>query len=93
MNGFYGVGYEPIGDLADFFDPFGIRKVPEKVKAKVDNYVESKSRRAASLVEKGVRHAVDDAKSQALLIGGLVVGASALAGGVYYFTHKKGGGR
>ena len=35
MSPLYGVGYEPIGDLADFIDPFGIRKIPGAVAGSV----------------------------------------------------------
>ncbi len=90
----YGLGYEPIGSLADFVDPFGIRKIPGNVKQKVDNYVENKAQRAANLaeshVEAGVRRAVNDATKNAIAfgVGGALV--AAVAAGIFFYTR---GGR
>lgn len=97
----YGVGYapidglgdEPMGDLVDFIDPLGIRKIPGKVKAKVDGFIESKTQRAAQIasqrVEQGVRRAMSDAGSTAMAFagGGLLVGA--VAGGVFIYRRSQ----
>ncbi len=80
----YGIGYQPMGDLLDLVDPFGIRKVPGKVKSALDRDVEAKTQRAASVtgarVKDGVHQAVDGAERKAVvfLMGGLV-GASVVA--------------
>jgi hypothetical protein len=89
----YGVGYEPLGDLADFIDPFGLRKIPGNIKKKVDGYVESKAQRAASLaeshVEAGVRRAVSDAGKTAMIFGAGGILAGLVGLGVY--TYRKHG--
>ncbi len=98
MKPVYGVGYEPIGDLVDFIDPFGLRKIPGKIKTKVDNYVESKAERAANLaeshVEAGVRKAVGDAGKTAMVFaaGGILAGL--VAAGIYAYRkhHEEEGG-
>ena len=99
MRNMYGTGYEPIGDLndvgdlVDFIDPLGIRKIPGKVKDKVDGYIEQKTQRAAQVasarVEKGVRRAMGDASHAAMAFaaGGVLVGA--IAGGAYWYQRSK----
>jgi hypothetical protein len=88
----YGVGYEPLGSLADFIDPFGIRKIPGEIKSKVDHYIDSKADHAASVAEKrveqGVRKAIDDSGRSALafVAGGLLAGA--IAGGIYMYRRS-----
>ena len=96
----YGLGYEPIGDLADFIDPFGIRKIPSKIDQKINSYVDEKATRAAGIaqkrVETGVKNAMNDTARGVgtFIAGGLLVGA--LAGGVYVYRQhaaKKAEGR
>ena len=93
MKPMYGLGYEPLGDLADFVDPFGLRKIPGKVRQKVDNYVEGKAQRAATLaeqhVEAGARRAVGDAGKTALAVaaGGALTGV--VVAGIYFYRRAK----
>ncbi len=104
----YGSSYAPlgdlhdedVGDLVDFIDPLGMRKIPEKIKAKVDGYIETKTQRAAQVasqrVEQGVRRAMNDASSSAMAFaaGGVLVGV--VAGGAYWYQRsqaKKAGAR
>lgn len=83
----YGIGYQPLEGLSDYLDPFGIRK-------RVDNYVEQKAQRAATLaeqrVEAGVRRAVGAAEKSALMFvgGGLLVGL--IAGGIHFYRRSQG---
>ncbi len=88
----YGIGYEPLGDLADFIDPFGLRKIPAKVDAKINKYVDEKATRAAGIaqkrVEAGVKNAMNDTARGVgtFIAGGLLVGA--VAGGVYVYRRN-----
>ncbi len=93
MKPTYGVGYEPLGSLADFVDPFGIRNIPGNIKKKVDGYVDQKAQRAAALaeqhVEAGVNRAINTAQNRAIMFaaGGLLVGA--VWGGVTLYRRSK----
>ncbi len=93
----YDVGDEAdVGDfeVMDLVDPFGIRNIPGKVKAKVDGYVESKAQRAATLagqrVEAGVNRAVSTAGTNAALFaaGGVLAG-TLVAGTIYLVKRPK----
>jgi hypothetical protein len=88
----YGLGYEPIGDLANFIDPLGLRKIPGKIGQKIDHFVDQKAGRAAAIaeqrVEAGVRRAVGEAGKTAVtfLAGGVIVGA--IVGAVYFYRKR-----
>jgi hypothetical protein len=93
MRPSYGIGYQPIGDLADFVDPFGIRKIPGKIANKVDHYVNAKAQTAANLAEKhveaGVNKAIQSAGKEALafVAGGCIIGA--VWGGLTFYRRSK----
>ena len=93
MKPSYGMGYEPIGSLADFVDPFGIRKIPGKVKDSVDHYVDSKAEHAAQLaethVEAGVRRAVNDASKTAMIFAAGSLLAGLVATGIYVYKKRR----
>jgi hypothetical protein len=90
----YGIGYEPIGDLADFVDPLGLRKIPGKINKRIDRFVDEKAGRAARLaeqrVEAGVRRAINESGKSAVtfVAGGLLVGA--IVGAVYFYQRRAG---
>jgi hypothetical protein len=92
MKPIYGVGYEPLGDLADFVDPFGIRKITGKISDKVDHWVDARAGKAAAVaeqrVEAGVKRAIGDSAKTALVLGGGAVLAALLAGGVYWHVRQ-----
>jgi hypothetical protein len=76
--------------VIDLIDPLGLRNVPGKI---VDRWVDQKAQRAASIAEARVQGVItrtlNDAKTtaaKAALGTALVAG---VAGGVWYFVHRR----
>jgi hypothetical protein len=86
----YGIGYAPIGDLADALDPFGLRKVPGAIKQRVDSAIEARTQHAANVagakVEAGVRRAMSDAEQKAITFAIGAAAGAVVVGGLVWFA-------